>query len=222
MAPSRSFILAQALFMQRARLGVNLARESPSRRVLTALKSGPADLDQLAAEVDLHRTVVHTHLRRLLKSGLVQVDRKVTSGPGRPGHLYRLSEEAQESSWPPRQHRLLASVLGLAVAAGAASPQRVAKAAGLQCGQDLQLTELASLEHLGWEYRLLGDRLMTTNCAFREACSRSNGIACHVHAGMLQVALGRRIGLARRIDSGCQFRLGAPLTSRLRSTSQRG
>jgi predicted ArsR family transcriptional regulator len=194
--------------MQKGNPGVNLAPDSPHVRVLTALKSGPADLDQLSASVDLHRTVVHARLRRLLEAGLVQVDRKASSGPGRPGHLYRLSEEAVESSWPARQHRLLASVLGRALRAGVPDPQRVAREAGVQCGHELQLTELAGLEDLGWEYRVAGDQLATENCAFREACAESDGIACHVHAGMLQVALGRQIAIVGRFESGCRFRLG--------------
>jgi len=208
--------------MQKAGLGVNLAPGSPRLRVLSALKSGPADLDQLAAEVNLHRTVVHDHLSRLREAGLVQVDRKAVSRPGRPGHLYRLSENAVEVSWPARQHRLLASVLGRALGAGAADPRRVAEEAGLRCGLELQLSELASLESLGWEYRVVGDKLMTENCAFREACRESDGIACHVHAGMLQVAVGRRIGIVGRSDSGCDFRLGAKLTSGRRSKTQTG
>jgi len=199
--------------MQKGNAGINLAPDSPHQRVLAALESGPADLDQLSAQLDLHRTVVHAHLRRLLAAGLVKVDRKVSPGPGRPGHLYRLSEAALESSWPPRQHRLLASVLGRALGAGALDPQRVAREAGVRCGRELQLTELACLEDLGWEYRVVGDQLLTENCAFREACAESDGIACHVHAGMLQVALGRRIGIVGRFDSGCRFRLGDQLTS---------
>lgn len=188
---------------------VNLTPDSPQLRLLTALRSGVADLDQLAAEVDLHRTVVHTHLRRLLAAGLVQVERKASSGPGRPGYLYGLSGAAVESSWPARQHRLLASILGRALAAGVPNPERLAKRAGLRSGHDLQLTELADLEELGWEYRVVGDRLITRNCAFREACDESHNIACQVHAGMLQVALGRPIGIVGRVGSECHFRLEA-------------
>lgn len=193
--------------------GVNLAPGSPHRRLLAALKSGPADLDQLAAEVDLHRSVVHAHLRRLRDAGLVGVDRKASLGPGRPAHVYTLSETALESSWPARQHRLLAAMLGRTLAGRVPNARRLALHAGVQYGHELRLTGLAGLEALGWEYRVAGEHVVTSNCAFREACGESDGIACHLHAGMLQVALGRRIGIVGRVDSGCHFRLGSRLTA---------
>jgi predicted hydrocarbon binding protein len=95
----------------------------------------------------------------------------------------------------------------------AANPGRAAKQAGLECGRALQIAELEDLVRMGWRYHTENDSLVCDSCAFREACRQSEGIACHVHAGLLQVALHRTVKPSSHSEAGCRFLLGHPPTA---------
>lgn len=193
--------------MQNRNLAVNLAPGSPQWRVLLALRAGAADLDRLADELDLHRTVVHSHLRRLQAAGLVVADSMGGRGPGRPRHRYRLTHQALDFSWPPRRHRLLASLLGRSLRSATPEAERLARESGAESAREMNLRGLPGLVELGWDYVVEDDRLKTLNCAFRESCADTGGLACHVHAGMLEAALGCPVQVVGAIDSGCSFEL---------------
>lgn len=66
---------------------------APTRRaLLTALKrTGEARADDLAAELGITVSAVRQHLAGLAADGLID-HREVRRGPGRPHHLYRLSD----------------------------------------------------------------------------------------------------------------------------------
>lgn len=69
---------------------------STRSRILEALRRrGPATLQQLAAEVGITRMGVHQHLKALVESAFVQVER-VRNGVGRPRHRYTLTEAAND------------------------------------------------------------------------------------------------------------------------------
>ncbi len=66
---------------------------SPTRRrLLDALKMrGPADAAGLASTLGLTPSAVRQQLSVLERDGMIVFD-QVRAGPGRPRHLYRLSE----------------------------------------------------------------------------------------------------------------------------------
>lgn len=70
--------------------------ESTRSRILEVLRRrGPATLQQLATEVGITRMGVHQHLKGLVESALVQVER-IRNGVGRPRHRYALTDAADD------------------------------------------------------------------------------------------------------------------------------
>jgi DeoR family suf operon transcriptional repressor len=72
----------------------SLATLPPTRRaLLTALKkAGEARADDVASALGITVSAVRQHVAGLAADGLVE-HREVRAGPGRPHHLYRLSEQ---------------------------------------------------------------------------------------------------------------------------------
>jgi DeoR family suf operon transcriptional repressor len=83
---------------------------APTRQALvTAMKrSGEARADDLAAALGITVSAVRQHLVSLAADGLVD-HREVRSGPGRPHHLYRLSDKGDGLF--PRRYGLFAAEL---------------------------------------------------------------------------------------------------------------
>jgi DeoR family suf operon transcriptional repressor len=78
------------------RLNPTLATLPPTRReiLVTLKKRGEASVEQLASAAGITVSGVRQHLAGLAAAGLV-ARRAVKGGPGRPGHLYRLSTGAE-------------------------------------------------------------------------------------------------------------------------------
>lgn len=83
---------------------------APTRQaLLTALKrTGEARADDLAAELGITVSAVRQHLASLAGDGLVD-HREVRRGPGRPHHLYRLSDKGDGLF--PRRYGVFAAEL---------------------------------------------------------------------------------------------------------------
>lgn len=78
--------------------------------VLAMLKvRGAATLDEIARRLGMTKQGASRHLDALRNRGLVEVSRSDRRGPGRPGHVYRLTDAAGEQF--PSGHRELASEL---------------------------------------------------------------------------------------------------------------
>ncbi|MGI8562984.1 MAG: helix-turn-helix transcriptional regulator [Candidatus Dormibacter sp.] len=78
--------------------------------VLAFLKErGQASLPQVANHLQVSKQAALRHLDALEQQRLVQVLSGAPSGPGRPGHIYRLTEAAQQAF--PSGHRELAHEL---------------------------------------------------------------------------------------------------------------
>lgn len=168
-------------------------------------------VDEVAAAQGIHRTVAFQHLEILAGLGLLVRDSR-TGFRGRPARMYRLRGEPAEVSYPPRQYRLLASLLAGAIAAGT-EPRRAGKAYGhtLASGTRNQGDAMARLEPLGARYELTGNQIHAGNCIFREACDSAREVVCGVQAGLLQGALAAA-GLDRDVTplgpgaaGGCWF-----------------
>jgi DeoR family suf operon transcriptional repressor len=83
---------------------------APTRQaLLTALKrAGEARADDLASELGITVSAVRQHLAGLGADGLID-HREVRSGPGRPHHLYRLSDKGDGLF--PRRYGVFAAEL---------------------------------------------------------------------------------------------------------------
>ena len=184
------------------------------RRILAWLEAGgTATVDEVAAAAAVHRTVAFEHLELLADHGLVE--RASRSGfRGRPARTYRAAREAAEISYPPRQHRLLASLLAGAIAGGA-EPRDAGRAYGgrLAAGSRSEVEAIGRLDPLGGRYEVKGDRIEAHNCVFREACDAGRQVVCAVQAGLLEGALAEA-GVERAVEpmgpddgGGCRFQM---------------
>ncbi|MGH2626397.1 MAG: helix-turn-helix transcriptional regulator [Anaerolineales bacterium] len=77
-------------------------------RILRALRDGPRQAQDVAAELGFEASSVYRHLETLRAEGLVDAD-EVVEGPGRPKKMYRLTPEGQEAF--PRDYAFLLSAL---------------------------------------------------------------------------------------------------------------
>ena len=77
--------------------------------ILNSLQHRPATVDQLSAELGLAAAAVRRHLEILQRDRLVDYE-PVRKKPGRPEHLFALTEDGQELM-PKRYHLLLQRLL---------------------------------------------------------------------------------------------------------------
>ncbi|MGH7776563.1 MAG: hypothetical protein ACREPI_05220 [Candidatus Dormibacterales bacterium] len=185
---------------------------------------GPRTVDEVGREAGVHRTVAFAHLERLLALGYLSRQRR--RGPvGKPANLYRLAAGPVTLSHPGRDFRLLSRLLTESVhalgAEGAAAAHEAGRGYGAGLARPAAGVEeaLAPLAGLGGGYRRDGEAaIVARNCVFREACGPSGGVACDVHAGILEGLLeGSGVGAAvipegPRELFACAFRLMSGVT----------
>src|SRR5919199_1173295 len=97
--------------------GVVSALADPTRRrvLLGFYADGrPRTVDEVAADVGVHRTVAFGHLERLAALGLLASEPR-RGFRGKPAKLYRLGDGPLEGNPPPRRHTDLAALLATAV-----------------------------------------------------------------------------------------------------------
>jgi predicted ArsR family transcriptional regulator len=199
------------------------ALSEPTRRnILEFLHGHPnqqVTVDEVVKIEQIHRSVAFDHLEMLADAGLLERGRR--EGPrGRPARTYTYRGAAVELSYPPRQHQLLATVLGKVVNGQGAKGVRAARLAGRHAGKRIASAgrgipgAIRSLSVLGGEYELSRRGIHATNCVFREACAASQ-VACAVHAGLIEGAL-EAAGVIRIVrpaggdgEGGCWYRLEA-------------
>src|SRR6478672_10797267 len=89
--------------------------EPQRRRIYDELVQAaePQTLSDLAARLDLGRTLMAFHINKLVSAGLVEVlPAQAREGRrGRPSQRYRASRREIEASVPPRRYDIVASVL---------------------------------------------------------------------------------------------------------------
>jgi predicted ArsR family transcriptional regulator len=176
----------------------------------------PRTVDEVAAAADIHRTVAFTHLERLRALGYLAADSR-RGMRGKPARLYRLASGPLELSHPPRRFQALAAMLVEALAGLGKRGRAAARLAGrgFQDGARAPVDGAAGVEQaleplrgLGAEYQVCGERILSRNCVFVEACTE--GIACEVQAGILEGALARagieaRVMPEGREGPGCAY-----------------
>lgn len=195
--------------------------DATRRRILSSLQRRPQEeltVDEIADEHRVHRTVAYQHLEKLAEASLVSRGSR-KRGRGRPARTYRHDGTASEISHPPRQHRLLASLLGAGLGRlgrpGIASAVEEGRRLGaeLAAGCDGQAEAMARLCALGSPYELARGEILARNCVFREACACAPHVVCAAHAAIIEGAMGAgRTGysvvpLGPDGDGGCRFQL---------------
>jgi predicted ArsR family transcriptional regulator len=206
------------------------ALQDPTRRgILLGFYDDPTPrtVDEVAAAAGVHRTVAFTHLERLAALGFLSTSQR-RGVPGKPANLYALSGGPLELHHPARQFAMLAGLLASGLERFGGEGVTAAREAGRQhaamlCGtpgggskrDDKPDAELAlrPLAVLGGSYSVEGDRVLSRNCVFREACAGAPQVVCHLHAGMIEGAL-EAAGLPGRVEplgavdeAPCAYRL---------------
>ncbi|HKC20672.1 MAG TPA: helix-turn-helix domain-containing protein [Candidatus Dormibacteraeota bacterium] len=175
-------------------------------------------VDEVAAAVELHRTVAFEHLEMLADAGLLRRGQR-GGRRGRPARTYRFTGQAVQFSYPPRQLQMLAGILTTGLGTDGRhlrSAQSAARRAGfdLVSGKRGTASAVRTLSALGGRYRLKGDTLHARNCIFREACA-DHPVVCKIHAAVIEGALeasgSTRIVRPQGEDGvgGCIYRVGA-------------
>jgi len=195
------------------------ALQDPTRRaILLSFYREPAarTVAEVAEMAGVHRSVVYTHLEKLLALGyLVSGQRR--GQPGKPAKTYQLSGVPLSLQHPTRDFLTLSRILGATVAGlgrhGLARARRQAAAAGRAlagAATDLP-TALEPLKELGDRYSLApGQKLIVDSCAFKEACALEPSVVSTIHAGLIEGVLDGS-GFIRRVRpqscgaGGCVF-----------------
>lgn len=196
-------------------------QDGTRRRILLALlHDGQArTVDEVAALAGVHRTVAFTHLERLLALDLL-VKRPRRGRRGKPASLYSVRTKVVALTYPPRQFRMLAGLLGGGLRSLGEAGVAVARKQGRRYGAELAAERattvedaLRGLRELGAEYTIKGDDIATTCCVFREACDEAREVVCSLHAGVLEGALDAA-GITATVEprgalasTGCHFRV---------------
>ena len=208
--------------------GLAAAIQDPTRRrILLALvhDGGARTVDEVAEVAGVHRTVAFGHLERLVALGYLEKRRR-RGRRGKPASLYSIRTPLLSMSYPIRQFRVLAGLLGAGLAELGERGRSVARGCGRRFGASLArgparsiAAALRPLDEVGMDYTVKGDDVSTTACVFREACDEARDVVCTLHAGVLEGALGAA-GIEMSVEprgpvhmSGCHFRLAAPAAS---------
>ena len=205
--------------------GLAAAIQDPTRRrILLALvhDGGARTVDEVAEVVGVHRTVAFGHLERLVALG--HLDKRRRRGRrGKPASLYSIRTPLLSLSYPVRQFRLLAGLLGAGLAELGERGRLVARERGRRFGASLArgpartiAAALRPLDQAGMDYAIGGDDVSTAACVFREACDEARDVVCTLHAGVLEGALSAA-GIELSVEprgpvnvSGCHFRVVTP------------
>jgi len=189
---------------------IEALRQPTRRRILLEFQADPRarTVDEVSISAGVHRTVAFNHLERLAGLGFL-VSEPRRGRPGKPAKLYRPRGGALLLSHPPRRFAELAAGLAGALEGFGPAGLEAARLAGLRFGATLAGSpSLARLAPLGARYRRRGGRLLAGNCVFREACEQSRSVVCRFQAGLLESALGIRVGaLGPNGSGGCQYEL---------------
>lgn len=204
------------------------AHRGTKARLLRLLKErGDATTVQLAQALGLTRACVHSHLTDLARTGLVELHETLKGGRGRPGHLYTLTAQGEDSF--PRDYARLASDLltQLERERGEAAVAELLEArhrphaerwreAAEEVGAAERLAYLAArLSEQGYEARAVreddGWLLLLGNCPF-PAVAREHVALCDAEAKLHEEVLGVPVRRESRIVEGaryCTYRLVA-------------
>ena len=188
---------------------------------LALLKArGSASLAVIAAHLGVSKQGALRHLEALLARGLVEVSIEQHHGPGRPGHVYRLSAAAGEHF--PSGHRELAGELVEFMDADELERFFAARARRLEASYGPRLAGLDFAERVRELARLTteaghmtelverpdgGLQLRHCNCPIQDVAARG-GHPCRQEQDMYRRLLGAPVGRSTWLgdgDSSCTY-----------------
>jgi predicted ArsR family transcriptional regulator len=185
----------------------------PVRRALyehVARQPAAVSRDEAARALGINRALAAFHLDRLAEASLLTVEfarRSGRTGPGagRPAKLYRRSRRRLTVNVPPRDHRLLATLLAASitppgVTADAADPaRRFGRSLGARARRRLPRRPTAArlqaclealLDRVGFEpYRPNQREVRLGNCPFDPLSRRHTALVCGVGVALVSGVL---------------------------------
>jgi predicted ArsR family transcriptional regulator len=189
--------------------------------VLALLKArGSAGLAEIAAHLGVSRQGALRHLEPLQRRGLVEVSTEDPHGPGRPGHVYRLTAAARDHF--PSGHRELAGELVEFMGEPALERFFAARARRLEAEYRVHLAGLDFEERIRELARLTTERghmtelvelpggglqLRHCNCPIQDVAARG-GHPCRQEQDMYRRLLGALVGRSTWLgagDSNCTY-----------------
>lgn len=226
---------ASSVLAGNAALDLTGALSDPTRygiyQTIVEAAGEPFTVIQVADRFSLHPNVARMHLRKLVDVGLVRADTRKSKGGGRPARIYRLSDQAANLQFPPRDYRTLASLALQAVTAPNGDPVDTLERAGAEFGREegrrgLKRDDLdpkhssleqalaslnATLVLLGLFPRILRQAdghidFEIRNCVYRELSIQFPGLVCRLHTAVLR-------GMLEEYLLGMELETKAPTSS---------
>lgn len=206
---------ASSVLSNNATLDLTGALADPTRygiyQAIVEAAGEPLTVIQVADRFGLHPNVARMHLQKLVDVSLVRADTRKSKGGGRPARIYRLSDQAANLQFPPRDYRTLAALALQAVTAPKGDPADALERAGTEFGREegrrgLKRDDLDPkhssldqvLESLNTTLVLLGlfpriERqadghidFEIRNCVYRELSAQFPGLVCGLHTAVLR------------------------------------
>lgn len=204
-----------SLSSQAGALDISAALADPTRHAIynaiVEAAGDPRTVAHIADQFSLHPNVARMHLQKLVDVGLVSSGVRKSVKGGRPARIYRVSEQAANMHFPPRDYQALATVTLRALLEVTGADSGALDRAGLELGREegrqaLQRDSLdpgradmativeslrSTCADLGLfpTIEVLEDgsvRLDVRNCVFRELSSRYPEQVCRLHSAILQ------------------------------------
>jgi predicted ArsR family transcriptional regulator len=155
----------------------------------------PIGRDEVAARLEIGRTLAAFHLDKLVAAGLLvisyaRLSGRTGPGAGRPAKLYQRSPVPVEVSLPPRAYRDVATLLAETVERAGAEPllaQR-ARQRGAEIGAALKGRRgvLATLADQGYEPVRAGGAIRLGNCPFETVAREFPAVVCGMNLALVE------------------------------------
>ena len=187
--------------------------------ILNRLQRRPATVDQLSTELGVAAAAIRRHLEILQRDRLVTYE-PVRQKPGRPEHLYSLTEEGQEFM-PKRYHLLLQRILQGLTANGNGNGDAAVRALLAQVARTMvdeyraRAPEGEELDPVALLRRILDDeqfapdveaspegvQVTLHNCPYRGVANHSSAI-CSLDQELIAIVLKSPVTSTARINAG--------------------
>ncbi|MBM7650470.1 putative ArsR family transcriptional regulator [Bacillus ectoiniformans] len=171
-------------------------------------------VQEIAEEFHIHPNVARLHLSKLEEINIVESQLHKTGKGGRPGRLYKTSEQPVQLSFPYRDFQLLSSIALSALSSlGEAGKEAATEAAYKMGGQFVQqqlgshkkdfsaLSQQEKEDYLQFISSMIGYypkieevdgkqhiSLVIYNCPFKESMKTDADLSCKIHTSFLEGA----------------------------------
>lgn len=164
------------------------ALADPTRRQVYEAVTGAHEKvsrDQIAASLNIGRTLAAHHLDKLAEAGLLDVTFQRGAAGGRPAKLYRRAEKQVAVNLPPRSYVEAGELLAEALDKAGADKvlQQVARQRGrrVPAGEGMWDT----LESHGYEPVREGGEILLRNCPFHQLAQEFPPLICGMNLALL-------------------------------------